>query len=342
MPRSLGILILIVLSLLHLSGHTQQYDSIFLFRGQVFIGTIKGARLGELRIDDNSVRVIEMKMYRIKKIVATQRFKIETDSKIIYYGVLKEGKEDGWVNLVLDDSSIVSLNILDISTITALEKGFWTRLNGSFGAGFTYTKSNDLGQFNINSNIYYVTESADYQLTLSAISSIDSGVFSRDRENGELFTAIVVNPTWFVALGLEYERNLELSIARRFQELVGGGNKLLVRKNMQLLAISGITFNQELSTSGISSGLLYEIPFILRFNFFKYQKPNLQVSTIQSTFYSLSQKGRVRYSGDLNFSWELIKDFYWTLNPYANFDSQPPEGNSKSDFGIAVGITYKF
>jgi len=340
MTKRLGIF---MIALIFLSGEIQaQKDSVFLFAGQVFIGNIKGARLGELTIDDNSVRIIEMKMYRIKKISAVQRFKIETDSRIIYYGTLKEGKQPGWVNIILDDSSVVSLNILDISVITALEKGFWTRLNGTVTAGFSYAKSKDLGQFNVNSNMYYTGEVVDYQLTLSAIASIDSGAFSRDRENANLFTGIRLNPTWFAALGFDYERNLELSIARRFQELVGAGNKLLITRNLQLLAISGLTFNQELSTSGISRGLLLEIPLIIRFNFFKYRKPNLQISTAQSISYSLSQKDRVRYGGNLAFSWELIKDFYWTINPYANFDSQPPEGNSKSDFGIAVGLSYKF
>ena len=154
MIKSLGVFVMVLI--FFDLGVKAQSDSVFLFAGQVFIGSIKGARLGELTIDDNSVRIIEMKMYRIKKINASQRFKIETDSRIIYYGVLKEGKEPGWVNIILDDSSVVGLNILDISTITALEKGFWSRLNGKVTAGFSYTKSNNLGQFNINSNAFVI------------------------------------------------------------------------------------------------------------------------------------------------------------------------------------------
>ena len=341
MFKGLGILILFVIALMNLETYAQ-LDTVVLFRGQVFIGNIKGARLGVLTIDDNSVRIVNMKMYRIRRISATQRFKIETNSKIIYYGVLKQGKEDGWVSILLDDSSLVNMNILDINTVTALEEGFWSRLNGNLGAGFTYTKTNDFGQFNINSAIYYIGEVAEYQLSVSAIASLDSGKFSRDRENADFFTALILNPTWFAAIGFEYERNLELSIARRFQELIGGGNKLLVRKNMKLLAISGITFNQEKSTSGTTNNFLLEIPFIVRYNYFQYQKPNLQVSVIQSVFYSLTQKNRVRYGGDLNFSWELVKDFYWTINPYFNYDSKPPEGPTNSDFGVAIGLTYKF
>ncbi len=327
--------------MLNKPAYTQK-DTIHLFKGQELIGDIKGARFGELTLDDNSINIIEMKMYKIRRINAVQRFKIESNSKIIYYGVMKEGKQDGWVRILLDDSSTVDLSILDINTITALEKGFWTRLNGTFGAGFTYTKSKDLGQFNINTDIYYFGEVADYQLSLSAISSIDSGVFSRDRENGELFFGLNLSPTWFMALGLEYERNLELSIARRFQELVGGGNKLIVKKYLQLMVITGMTFNQEKSTSGVSSDLLLEVPLIVRFNFFKYSNPNLQINTTQSIFYSLSQKNRTRYGGNFSFSWEILKDFYWSINPYANFDTQPPEGTTKSDYGVAINLTYKF
>jgi hypothetical protein len=168
-----------------------------------------------------------------------------------------------------------------------------------------------VGQLNLNSSVLYQTKKFDYELSASAISSIDSSEFSRDQENAAFFVAYSFRPAWFLAGAVGYQRNLELSLASRYQELIGAGNKVFIRKYWQLLAMSGLTFNQETSTSGTYSGLLLEIPITLRFNFYKYRHPNIQINSTKSIFFSLSQKGRFRYDNNTEFSWELVKDFYF-------------------------------
>ena len=174
------------------------------------------------------------------------------------------------------------------------------------------------------------------------LGSIDSSKYSRDKEDASLFSIYNVTPTWFLAGSFVYQRNLELSIARRYQEMFGGGNKIVSGKSWLVLASSGITFNQEKSTSGIASDLLLEIPLMLRVNYYKYQQPNIQISSTNAAFFSLSQKDRIRFDANIYFSWELVRRFYLTISPYANFDSQPPEGNSNFDYGSAVSISFQF
>src|SRR4030095_11586342 len=131
------------------------------------------------------------------------------------------------------------------------------------------------------------------------------------------------------------------AIARRFQELIGGGNKFLVRRYWQLSALSGLSVNEEKSTDGTVSDLLLEFPVVLRFGFFRYRHPNIQVNASQFVFFGLTQKGRIRCDTNVNFSWELVKHFWLTFNPYANFDNQPPEGNSNFDYGWAINLSYR-
>jgi hypothetical protein len=325
-----------------LTVFSQEKDSIFLYNGQVLIGDIKSGQLGEITIDDVDLRIVELKQYKIKRLSSHRRFKIQLQSKEIFFGIMHAGSRDGTVNLQLDDGEVMELSIMDISTVVALEKKFFQRVTGNLSGGFTYTKSSDLGQVNFSSNAYYVGERFEHQLSLSTIASIDSGVFSRDREDAGLFSAYNFKTTWFVAGAIYYQRNLELSIARRYQQLIGAGNKIFVRRYWQFLVLTGMTFNQEKSTSGTSSKLLLEIPLNLRFNFFKYSNPNIQINASQSGYFSLSEAGRWRYDANFSFSWEIFHHFYFTLNPYGSFDSKPPEGNSNSDFGVAVSISYKF
>ena len=125
--------------------------------------------------------------------------------------------------------------------------------------------------------------------------------------------------------------------------MAGAGNKLFVRDTWQLLVISGLSFAQELSTEGVSSGDLLEIPVMFRFNFYKFHHPNIQITTSQTAYFSLTEKGRVRYDGSTDFSWELIRYFYLKIDPYTSFDSKPPSGGTHTfDFGIAMSISYKF
>jgi hypothetical protein len=342
MLRHWQAILIIIAASLSSEVYAQKKDTLFFYKGQILVGDIRGAQLGLLTIDETDLGLLQIKMYKIKAIKATRRFKIVTHTLEDYYGILQKSAKDGWVNIQLDNGEIVPYDILGINLIIALEKKFLTQLNGNLSAGFSYSKSSSIGQSNLSLNVQFATERLEYLLSISAIGSLDSSKYSRDRENAGLFISYSLSPDWFLGTGFGYRRNLELSIASRYQELIGAGNKIFTRRYWQLLALSGLTFNQEKSTSGKTSALLLEVPLIFRFDFFKYSKPNIQVNSSQSFFYSLSQKDRVRYDGNLTFSWELVRRFYLTLNPYANFDNQPPEGNSNFDYGLAISITYRF
>jgi hypothetical protein len=322
---------------------SQQKDSIFLFKGQILIGDIKDAQFGILTIDDIDLRLTKIKLYKIKVVKSVQRFRIETSDKKIYYGSLQASSKFGWCDIQISDSQKVSIPITDISTMIYLEKKFFKRLDGNVGGGFSFSKSSSIGQMNLNATVKYFTKSFQNELSLSSIGSIDSSKYSRDNENVELFTNYEFNSSWSAAGVLGYQRNLALSIARRYQEIVGAGNKLFLRETWQLLLLSGVAFNQEKSTAGVSSGTLLEIPVMLRFDFFKFTHPNIQISTSHTAFFSITESGRFRYTGNTSFSWEIIHDFSVTLTLYSNYDNKPPSSTAdKTDYGVVMGISYKF
>ena len=323
--------------------HAQQRDSIFLNNGQVLIGDIKGIDLGVITIDDIDMKLINVKLYKIKRLKTAQSFRIETNNRLIYYGSLGPSSKNGWTEIELNDGKKIPLPLTDINSMVYLEKNFFKRLDGNVTFGFSFAKSSGIGQINLSSYVTYVTKKLENQLSVSMIGSIDSAKYSRDNENLELFSNYNINSSWFVAGQVAYQRNLELSIARRYQQMLGAGNKVFLEKTWQLLLISGLTFNQEKSTENVSSGLLLEVPLMLRFNFYKFQHPDIQISTSQTMYFGLTQAGRLRYNGSSNFSWQLVRNFYFTLNLYSSYDNQPPSNSSsKTDYGFAIGITYKF
>lgn len=315
----------------------------FLFNGQILIGDIKRVELGILTIDDIDLNLQNVKLYKIKQLKTAQQFKIETHDLQINFGILIEDPKQGFTNIELNDGSRVPIRITDISEMIFLGKSFTRRLDGNVGAGFSYSKSSSIGQVNFNSSVSYVTKNLQNGLQASALYSLDSGKLSRDNENLRLISYYDLSAQWVITGYLSYQRNLELSLARRFQEMAGAGYNLVYQQHLKVTGITGIAINQEKSTSDAKSGALYEIPTIFRLNFYKFRNPNMQITSTQSIFFSLSEKGRVRYDGNTNFSWELVKDFSFTINIYNNYDSKPPPGSgSKFDYGIVMGLSYKF
>lgn len=324
------------------SAFAQTKDTIVLYGGQVLIGDIRNGAFGEITINDKDFKILQVKQYKIRTLTTDNRVRLETSDKQKYIGRLEKATADGWVNIILDNGDTLKTLITDISQIIAIEKKFLVGLDGSLSAGFSYAKSSDIGQVNLSSNIHYATNKFDYLVSVSMNGSIDSSKYSRDREDAGVFVAYSTGPAWFAAASFNYQRNIELSIARRYQEWLGAGNKVFVRDHWVLMLTSGLAFNQEKSTAGATSGVLLEIPVGTRFNFFKYQSPNIQISSTQTVFFSLSQKGRVRFSSNTTFSWELIKNFRLNINPYASYDNQPPEGNSNYDYGVAFSLAFTF
>jgi hypothetical protein len=320
----------------------QDRDSILLNNGQILIGEVQQASLGSISIDDIDLKIVSIKLFKIRRLVIRERFKIETIERKIYYGTLKTTGREGWVNILTSDGTDIELHITHIYQLVSMENNFFKRLHGNVSAGLSFTKSSNIGQLNFSGNVLYSTKKIGYQLSASTIGSIDSTGYSRDNENLQLLTTYELSTTWFLAAAAQYQRNLELAIAHRYLIMGGPGNKLFIKKTWRLLGITGISLSEEKSTEGATSNLLYEVPVSFIFNFYKSQNPDIQISSTQTVYFSLSQAGRVRYEGNTNFSWQLIRYFYLNINPYVNFDNQPPGGGSTFDYGIVFGLSYKF
>ena len=266
-------------------------DSIVLYNGQMLIGEIQQASLGTITIDDIDLKLVNIKMFKIKTLVIRERFKIETIDKHFYYGTMKTTGKEGWVDIHTVDGEIVPIRITHIFLLISLEKGFFKRLNGNVSAGLSFTKSSEIGQVNFSGNAQYSTKLFDYQLSLSTIASIDTSSFSRDNENAQLLVTYDLNTSWFLASSAQYQRNLELSIARRYLVMAGGGNKLFIKKNWRLMALTGMTVSEEKSTEGSNSAALFEVPLSLIFNYYQFQHPDIQITSTQSVYFSLTQPG---------------------------------------------------
>lgn len=341
MRRAIFILFFVVISGNLVSQ--QLKDTLFFRNGSIVLGEIKTIKLGVVNFDPDDANDISVQLIKLKTITAPGViFRIETTDDHVLYGKLFPNSKSGYVTIV-NEKDTIEWQLERISVLYPYKDAFLDRFSGSVGLGYSYTRSSDFGRINYDVSAKYITKKDEVTFNVNGIYSTTDTGFTRDQENAELKYNYYVGPTWFLTAFLSYQRNLELGISRRYQQGLGVGNKFITTNHVYGWLRTGVAINQQTSTDDIKSGTLTELFGQVQFNFFRFTVPKISLDFSQSVFYSLSQKDRIRNSGQTNLSWELISDFNLNLEFYNNYDSKPPASASSTfDFGIVFGVSYKF
>jgi hypothetical protein len=234
------------------------------------------------------------------------------------------------------------MNIEDITSLVYYGKTWKSRVSGNVGLGYSFTKSSGIGRLNANGTFRYNTQNTQTQLQGDLIWTADTVASERERENLRLGFDYAFSSVWVVGGFVYYQRNLELGLKRRLQEGVGAGVKFPLNSNQIASVLAGVGVNQELNVEGEEKSNTEAI-LQINYDLFSFERPNITISLVESMYFSLSQKGRIRSDGDIHLNWELISDFYLDFQFYYNFDNESPAtGLPNTDYGIVAGITYKF
>jgi hypothetical protein len=337
-------LLLFMLIVFSMHSNAQKIrDTLFLKNGSKVIGEIKGIKLGVVTFDPDDANDITVQLKKIKTIAAlSQSFRIETIKHIVYFGKMIPSDTSGYTTL-LSEYDTTSYAIEQISLLYPVRNYFKQRFTGDVKAGFDFTKSSGFGRLNYDGKLNYRAKKIEIIFSTSGIYSITDTAFSRDREDISIKHNYYFNTTWFGSLLLKYQRNLELGLHRRFQQGIGGGNKFITNRHIYAWTRCGLVLNQEKNEENTSSGTLTELFGQLEFNFFRFTKPELSFNIAETSYYSLTQKDRIRNDAQLDCNWEIIKDLDLTLSLYTNFDNQPPSTESRTfDLGIVFSIGFTF
>jgi hypothetical protein len=339
--KNLIYIAIIVLSSLSSSG--QAKDTIFMLNEQVLIGEIKMVSLGKVEIDADDIGVVDIKGYKIRTMkAATHYYRIETIQRQVYFSRIEPADERGKIRIRSNDSTLL-LSIEDISNLRPLKSLKAALWEGDVSAGYSYTRSSKIGRLNGAVTIKYITRKIELDGQYSIIVTQSDTGWVRDNESGGITAYYYINSNWQALGFLNYQRNLQLGLARRFQEGFGMSYNLISSPHVRFKTGTGIVFNQELNTEGEQKPTQVEIPIVNTFNFFSFRKPDMNLQSTQNLYFSLSQKGRIRHDGQIKLTWKLITDLSINITLYDNYDSQPPGTDASDlDYGVVFGLTYSF
>lgn len=320
----------------------QVKDTLYFYNSSLLVGELLNIKLGRAEFDADGVGIVKIKNKEIKTIRAIlNEFRIETTEGEQLQGYLRSTKDPGIVII----HSLVGSEEIDVSNITSLTRYGRTwkdGISGNVSAGYTYTKSSKIGRLNFDGSAKYSAPRSEIKLAAGTIVTSDSVEVKRERDDVSLGYNYSFKSLWSAGGGLRYQRNLELGLDRRFQQGLAFGRKLLIRRNQQGVLLTGVAINQELSLEGEERNNT-EIVLQANYELFSFEEPNLSISIVQTGYFSVTDKGRIRYDGNATLNWELISDFNLNLQFYHNYDKKSPEtGQPNIDYGFVAGINYKF
>lgn len=336
------LLLTFLITICTLSSHAQEVkDTLWMKNGQVLYGSILSLDVGVLKFDAESIGKIDVKHFNISTLYSTTKFyRVKSFKGFEQFGWIFPG-DTGAIRIynLIDTTSI---QLIEVSTLTSYEEGFPRRWSGLIGAGYSFTRSSNIGRFNIDANANYVGQKVEYDFSANSILTTVDGDISREREIGSFVGNRFIAQRWSLYSGLSYQRNQTLGLLARAQ--VGGGvNYRRYLNNRTRIGLGvGVVYNYEENFENVSLSSV-EAPVSFNFRFFKYRGAKVSLVLDQQLFIGVSEMGRIRNDGEISLNWELINDFALSLSLYNNYDSQSPStGEALFDYGVVTGVSYTF
>jgi len=226
--------------LISFSVSAQERDTVYLRNGQIMVGQLNKISLGVIEFDDVDLSVQNVRYHKVKTIKAVMRtYRIETIDKNVYFGIIKPSEVYGEV--VIDDGFIEkAYPIVDLYKLVTLEKKFIKKTKGTVGLGYSYTKSSDIGRTNFDWDFKFIEEKYDVNFSGSFIFTNNQGEKTRDREAVSLAWLYNISPVLIGGLGLNYQRNIELGLASRFQQFLDLGAVFCSKATFKVCSYRGL------------------------------------------------------------------------------------------------------
>jgi len=223
-----------------------------------------------------------------------------------------------------------------------VESTFWERLDVTASLGLSWDKGSQIGKYNLGLDATYRRAKSITRASFSTEITTQQTISDTQRTvlNG-MHNAFRPNKK-FNSYFANLESNDQLGIDLRALAGVGYGvTPVRSQRNMFAMAL-GLDVNREIPTNGEAETNLEGVGW-MSYEYYKFSSPERMFKTDFTVFPSITDWGRWRASLTTNFKLEIVSDFFWMLDVYANYDTSPISTNgAKSDFGVTSSLGYKF
>jgi len=240
-----------------------------------------------------------------------------------------------------EGAASIAVKQSDVLRIRPANQGFWTQLNGSIDYGFSYTSGNGQYQTQLSASATYNGEGYEVSGDMSSNFSGQSGGSSARRNAFDAKYTKLFHQKWFFGGLVDLLSSEQQSLDLR--TTLGGliGHNFVQTNRTTFNVFSGLAVARErYSSIGQPRATTADSLIGLGFNTFRFKSLNIGTSFL--VWPSLTEPGRVRMGLNSNLKIELVKDLFWKLSLYENFDSRPPLTAKRNDLGITTSFGWTF
>jgi|GEM_PF-3325287 len=315
-----------------------QADTVFLKNGDRLTGRIVSFEQGRLKLDAQGPGVITIKWHKIASIGGGNRiFKVEDRLGVIYFGTIQHSPDTGEVKIL----GMIRYGVMleDIVRIFPLEDDWYRGFKGDVGAGMSFDKASDVLRVNAEYNLYYVVSKWRFAHNLSYIETATAEEAASVRISTVLQAIYALPKRWVLSEFNSYNKNDELGIDSRISFGAAGGNNIVQTDRARLLILTGFVVNSERDVNATDVLTNLEWPVSLQHTVYSFANPDLSSSTNITSYVGVTEQGRYRLDGNIDLTWEFVKDLKLQFSIYYNYDNKVVEGkSSKEDYGTSLTL----
>ncbi len=172
-------------------------DVMTLSNGDRITGEIASLSRGRLELKTDDAGTIDIEWDNIARVEATRLFEIGTSDGRRLLGSL--GRTSDRVVMVVGTTEVL-LPMTEVTSMLPIGATFWSKLEGSIDAGFSYTRSSGIAQTTFNTSTQYRRPAFVVQLTASAtVTEQADGGERDDRAAMNLSYVRYLGQRWFIA-----------------------------------------------------------------------------------------------------------------------------------------------
>jgi hypothetical protein len=317
-------------------------DVATLGNGDRITGEVTRLERGRLEFSTDDAGTLYLEWEKLAGLVATTRVvEVVTTDGRRFVGTLTAA-QPRWI-AVSESGGATALAMSDVALITPIGRSFWRKLDGTFDAGFSYSRSSGVAQLNLNWETVYRRPAFAARLTASLTQTqTDDEEGTDDRSSVAASYLRYPWQKWFVSVIGGFETNESLGLELRSQITAAIGPRLLNTTRSQLTLGAGLGVNDERGVD-VESTRNFEGLLTFRSAYFTYDRPRTTLDIALEYYPSFSNPGRQRVQFDARVKQEVWKDLFLSLDVYNTFDSRPPNPSAdRNDVGVltAIGWTY--
>ncbi len=313
-------------------------DVVTMITGEKLVGEIKKVEKDVLTMSTAySDSDFKIEWGKVASLESDRQFLVETFDGRRVSGPLKTDAANKATVSVGD----VSVPLAEISSMVPFDRSFWSRFDVGFDFGYSMTQANSATQLTFGGNLLYRDRQIVDTVLMNAFKSSQSNAPETQRWDFGNDFRYLLGERWYANTTQDFMNSDEQRLDLR-TTIGGGGGRYLLRSSSQHLAVGGglAWTNEDYTDPAIPTKDSAEAYVGTEFMTEKLKVTDLVTRFTYYPSLTIDDRYRINYRFDLDFN--LPGDWYFRIGIFENFDSQPPPGLSRNDYGWSNSFGLKF